>query len=147
VTASVGACFSIVSGSALSRRGPPLLFDVSVQSVWICKTYFAALISSTPSIFTKEQLGLVLRLPRWNDKCLPFTYTADRISLDAHVFKVRQALAAAFGECSRLWLLPEDISTVLLAKGREMGCRWSKMGCRRGCCSPSRIGSKVDVQF
>lgn len=43
--------------------------DLVASVVWW--TYLAAVGSSTPSSFRIEQLGFVLRLPRWYDRCLP----------------------------------------------------------------------------
>jgi hypothetical protein len=69
--------------------------DLVVSNIWW--THVAAFGSSTPSSFRIEQLGFVLRLPRWYDRCLPlrirlvdksshvWTFSFRRFSLSAAV--------------------------------------------------------------
>ncbi len=109
----------------------------------LVKTYFAALVSSTPSIFTKEVLGFVLRLPRWNDKCLPFTYTANRISVPMIIHsKSARLLHRRVGMLTSVVVAGRHLDGIV-GERREMGRGWSKMVCRRGCCSPSKIVVKL----
>lgn len=41
----------------------------------LANSYCASFELSTPSILSRDVLGLVFRFPRWYDRCLPLTYT------------------------------------------------------------------------
>lgn len=47
------------------------VLDLGLMDCIVQCTHVAAFGSSTPSSFKIEQLGFVLRLPRWYDRCLP----------------------------------------------------------------------------